>query len=85
MEEDYKKRYDWLLLEYYEQNYKADSIEVYNNNSPIIPTMVIFSKRGGKLKQLPHRELTVIGLFRYLQEGKRYKFDEVRKKIKKEH
>lgn len=80
--EGYEKRYDYVLLEYYENHYKANMIEVYNNNSPLYPTTVIFRKSGGKLKELPHRELTTLGLFRYLKEGKRYKIDEVKKMIK---
>ena len=79
---EYEKRYDWLLLEYYEKQYGADRIEVYKNNSPIIPTHVIFSKRGGKLRELPHRETTTLGLFRYLEEGKKYTIKEVKEIIK---
>ena len=80
------KQWEETLLEFYQNNYNAKWMRVYNNKHPVLPTKVFFYttfKRKIK-KQAYCGELTFTGMYKNLKHiGRRTKIEKgKRKKVK---
>ena len=80
------KQWEKTLLEFYQNNYNAKWMRVYNNKHPVLPTKVFFyTTFKRKIKKQPYcGELTFTGMFKNLKQGDWYNISNLLETYRKE-